>query len=525
MQASAPRKIIKITPYPFKMHLRHKIIFLSILSILISSKGFASFWNVGPSRTYTLPSQIKTLVHDGDTIFIDGGIYSNDATKWVNKNLTFIGLGTGGNRTLLRYTGDIPNGKGIFVFETPGTCDNAILENIVFDGAQVSDGNGGNGAGIRFQANNLTINNCAFMNCQNGILEGNGAVNSSNVLIMNSEFYNNGYQLQNASLSGYEHHIYISASADILMVSNCWFHHPRGQANSLKTRAQRSFILYNLIDEESDGYGSWEINIAQGGLNVIMGNVIIQGAAGANHGIIGYDAATNALEDFYFVNNTVINQFSGNIKYFNLVPTTGINTFKIYNNIFASVSGAGRTMFSGNTPGILDTSNNINSPDYFALGFTNASSGDYRLSAGASSAIDRGTGAGLTNTAYVLTPTSMYQLFSLALLPRNIEGMAIDIGAFEFSAVTDVTNDYWLRDFSCYPNPSHGKFYFNYSGLGDPQNDILEIYNSAGKKIYRGSLKDGEGLSEIDPSAFPGGIYFATISTAKGIFRQKMMVQ
>ena len=183
------------------------------------------------------------------------------------------------------------------------------------------------------------------MNCQNGILEGNNSVTTSNVIIHNSEFYNNGYQEQNnASYSGYEHNIYISASADTLEVMNCYFHHPRGQANSLKTRAQRSFILYNLIDEEASGYGSWELNIAQGGLNVIMGNVIIQGASSANHGIIGYDAAVNSLEDFYFVNNTVINQYAGNIKYFNIVPQTGINTYKIYNNIFASVQGANKTM-------------------------------------------------------------------------------------------------------------------------------------------------------------------------------------
>src|SRR5205085_8634873 len=117
-------------------------------------------------------------------------------------------------------------------------CDNPYLENMVFDGAQVSDANGANGAGIRFQANNITVNNCKFMNCQNGILEGNASVNTSNVTIQNSEFQNNGYQLPNdPNYSGYEHNIYISASADTLLVKHCYFHHPRGQANSLKTRA------------------------------------------------------------------------------------------------------------------------------------------------------------------------------------------------------------------------------------------------------------------------------------------------
>ena len=277
--------------------------FLIFTALCLASISNATIWNVGPSQTYTVPSQVRLLVQDGDTIRIEGGVYANDVAKWVKKNLKFIGLGTGSNRTIIQSTGDIANGKGIWVFETPGTCDNPYIENIVFDGAQVSDANGGNGAGIRFQAKDITVKNCKFINCQNGILEGNGSVTTSNVMLLNSEFENNGYQLPNdPTHSGYEHHIYISASADTLWVENCYFHRPRGQANSLKTRAQRSYILYNLIDEEATGYGSWELNIAQGGLNVIVGNVIIQGTSGANHGMISYDAATNVLEDFYFVN-------------------------------------------------------------------------------------------------------------------------------------------------------------------------------------------------------------------------------
>lgn len=84
-------------------------------SILIPVFSFCATWSVGASQTYTLPSQVRLLVNDGDTIYIDGGIYTNDATKWTKKNLKFIGLGTGNNRTILRYTSDIPNGKGIFM--------------------------------------------------------------------------------------------------------------------------------------------------------------------------------------------------------------------------------------------------------------------------------------------------------------------------------------------------------------------------------------------------------------------------
>lgn len=507
----------------FKMK---KNIFALITIVLFSKSSTATIWNVGPTLTYTMPSQVKNLVMDGDTIFIAGGIYSNDATKWTKKNLKFIGLGTGSSRTILQYTGDIPNGKGIFVFEIPGTTDNPYLENIVFDGAKISDANGANGAGIRFQANNMTVVNCKFINCQNGILEGNGSVTTSNVVIENSEFENNGYQLPNdPTFSGYEHNIYISASTDTLIVKNCYFHRPRGQANSLKTRAQRSYILYNLIDEEATGYGSWELNIAQGGLNVIMGNIIIQGPAGANHGIISYDATTNALEDFYFINNTVINKYNGNIKYFNISPPSGINTFKIYNNIFASVSGASNTMFGTNVPASLDSATNRTILNYLSFGFNNPSTNDFSLVSSATSAINKGSFAGVTNTAYGLTPNYMYQSYTMALLPRTIASGTIDIGAYEFTSPTYVDEFKLTSPVSVYPNPSSGKFSINNDQWKPEEKHTIEMYNINGEKInYLGSLTT-HSLYEIDLSSYPKGIYYLKITKDKEVWNSKVILQ
>ncbi len=500
---------------------------LAILTIysLISLTCFSITWHVGPTQTYTLPSQIKPLVENGDTIYIDSGVYNNDAVKWNKSNLKIIGLGSAGNRTILRYTGNIPNGKGIFVFGAPGTCDNAYIENIVFDGAQVSDNDGGNGAGIRFQANNLTVKNCKFINCQNGILEGNSNVTTSNVTIENSEFENNGYQQpNNSSYSGYEHNIYIGASTDTLLVQNCYFHNPRGQANCLKTRAQRSYILYNLIDE-ADGNGSWEINIAQGGLNVIMGNIIIQGTSGTNHGIVGYDAATNVLEDFYFVNNTVINRFQGNARYFKITPTSGITTYKIYNNIFASVPGANNTMLNGNIPAVLDTMANVNAADFMTFGFTDPSGHDFSLTPEAIAAINTGVDAGSTSTGFSLLPLHMYQSFAVALLPRSTAGGVIDIGAFESSTATGIlsvngTNANW----AVYPNPSNGTFSIACAGL--PHGKIkIEVYDAMGKMLLNSQLLTEENIIRVQLPKVPKGIYFVRATEgSKKVMDKKIVV-
>lgn len=488
--------------------------------IFESFNGFSTKWNVGPTRIYTVPSAVKNLVADGDTVYIDGAVYSNDATKWVKKNLKFFGLGTSMVPTVLQYTGDIPNGKGIWVFETAGTCDNPYIENITFDGAQVSDANGGNGAGIRMQAFNLTVKNCIFKNCQNGILEG-GSYSGSNVTIENSEFFNNGYNGTNVSYIGYEHNIYISAQTDTLLVRNCYFHDPRGEANSLKTRAQQSYILYNYIDEAA-GNGSWELNLAQGGLIVVTGNVIIQGTSGANHGIISLDATTNPIEELYFTNNTIINKYagSGTTRFMHMVPASGVTVYKFYNNIFASVPGATNVYFSGTVPSVIDTSRNKMSGNYSTFGFVNPSAGNYNLSPTASQAINQGTVCGNTSTGYGLTPQYMYQANTTSLSPRALIGPAIDIGAYEFLA-TGIKDLVAIQNLSVSQDLNLNTAIFSIKDLSFSKGQI-KIYNISGELIHSNSFEDNS--YSWNYNSFPSGIYTAVIHNEGAVYSGRVVV-
>lgn len=480
-----------------------------LLTGMMKQVVWSKTWHVGATQSYVKPSQVAGLVQNGDTVLIDAGVYSQDATKWTKKNLYIRGLGTASSRTIVKYVGDIPNGKGIFVFETNGQCDNAKIENIVFDGAQVSDANGANGAGIRFQATNLSVINCAFYNCQNGILEGNGSVTTSNITILNSLFVNNGYQKPNdPTFSGYEHNIYIGASTDTLYVSNCCFLAPRGQANSIKTRAQRSYILYNIIDEDT-GYGSWELNIAQGGLTVVVGNVIVQGKSGVNHGIVGYDAVTNSLQDFYFVNNTVVNKFKGNIQYFNVVPSSGINTFKVYNNIFSSVSGATNRFCSGNLPSVLDTAHNLFDVDYTTMGFADPEKFNYDIISDQCLAIDAGVSAGSTNTGFDLRPLKSCYFYDVNLIPRKIIKSVIDIGAYEYLNIVGIES-LESREMVLSPNPALDRMYIQTNA----EIFKIEILDMSGKvlKVQTDSEK------EIELEQLQSGMYCCRIYSSKGVF-------
>lgn len=485
------------------------------LLLLFIGLGFfanAVTWKVGATQTYTTPSAVVNLVQNNDTIKIDGGVYLNDPVIWTKKNLVFIGLGTGSNRSIMRWTGgDIANGKGIWVFANPSLTGNATVDNIVFEGARVSDSNGGNGAGIRCQAKDLTIRNCQFNSCQNGILEG-GSYTGAIVTIQNSEFFNNGYEvIGNVTFSGYEHNIYISSQTDSLLVKNCYFHSPRGEANSLKTRAQKNYILYNVIDEAL-GQGSWEINIAQGGLTVIIGNTIIQGVNSINHGIVSYDAATNPIQDFYFINNTVINKYtSTSFRYFNVSPTSGINKFKVYNNIFAKALAANMSNFiSGSLGSALDTLSNRILNNYTTVGFVNATGNDFHLTSTALSFINNCSNAGLASNGFSLLPLNEYVNFTSALAPRVMSGPANDIGAFEFNSgvgVNENTSSEYV--ISVYPNPSENYFSVDLKN-NSPENLSITIYDVLGKEIKHEKLSENKTIIRHD---LRSGVYFYSIFT------------
>ncbi len=488
-----------------------------LTSLLILSYSFANAvtWHVGALQAHTTPSAIVNLVQNGDTIKIDAGVYLNDPVQWNNSNLVFIGLGTGSNRTVMSWNGgDISNGKGIWVFGNSSTTGNITIDNIVFDGARVSDANGGNGAGIRFQAKNLTITNCLFHSCQNGILEG-GSYTGSVVTIQNTEFNNNGYEvIGNPTYSGYEHNIYIGASTDSLLVKNCYFHDPRGEANSLKTRAQKSYILYNVIDE-ANGQGSWELSIGQGGLIAAIGNTIVQGINSINHGIVGYDAATNPIQKFYFINNTVINKYHGGYTFFNIVPSSGITVFKVYNNIFSSVSaGTMNTLISGTLGAALDTMSNKIIADYTTIGFVNAAANDFHLTSSAVSVIDHSSAQGTASSGFVLKPVYQYVNFASPLAVRTTAGLHDDIGAFEYGITTGINNETDSKNIVLYPNPASNYFTLELTGKIKYDEAQLIIYDITGREVKKVLVQTGKTVINIKDDLTAGTYIYSILNTS-----------
>ncbi|MBL7766151.1 MAG: T9SS type A sorting domain-containing protein [Chitinophagaceae bacterium] len=445
--------------------------------LLGSIPVFATIWHVGPTQTYTYCSQVVAMVQNGDTVDIDYATYINDPQViWYQDNLLLRGVG---GRPRLQagsiIANDMVNGKGIFVI----SGDDVKVENIEFANATVVDHNG---AGIRQEGRNLYVTHCKFDANEMGILCGNIA--NCKTTVEYSEFLNGG----SVANPGYQHNIYINHIDTFLFRYN-YSHNAIAEGHELKSRATNNIIVYNRIANETS-IDSRTIDLPNGGISLIMGNVIEQGSNSANSNLLGYglEGLTNtAPHALYVVNNTFVNKkTTGSF----IQVQNGSDTLFVKNNIFAGAKTGG--LFIG-TAAVLDSSNNQINDAVSAMNFTDPVLYNYHLLPGAS-AKDAGVNLSKTILGMILKPISMYK-DTCSFESRPVVN-AIDIGAFEIPFPDAVTNIPAGDDAVLYPNPAGDKLYF--SNISDQYYQILSMNGSMiqnGKigqgEIYIGSLQPG----------------------------------
>jgi len=453
-----------------------KRFFPSLYLFLATCYSFSANWLVGPTQTYTMPSQVDGLVQNGDTVSIDVGTYASDVAHWTANNLLLRGVG---GYAHLESNGFSWGDKAIWVIGG----NNTRVEWIEFSECTSTSLNG---AGIRQEGLNLTVRYCYFHNNEDGILA--GTLNPSTILIEFTEF---GY---NGAGDGYSHNLYINHVDSLIFRYN--YSHHCNIGHELKSRAHVNLILYNRFSNEGTGNASREIDLPDGGTAIVIGNIIEQGPNSTNSGIIGYgqeSLTNNPPHELYLVNNTVVNDKSNGT--FVSIPA-GTSIFKAYNNIFA---GSG-TLLSGSAS-IIDTSNNWRITNISSAGFLNASNYDYHLT-GSSGAINGGINAGNASSGYNLTPSLEYS-HPANNVARNIFGI-IDIGVHEYSSANGVSE-------------SENDFQFNFFVSHKTLSLFYDSENSASIKIIdlNGRIlkeeKISKGKSQMDISNFETGIYILEI--------------
>src|SRR3954469_23437554 len=215
-----------------------------------------SVLRVGPQRELKRPSDAARVAGDGNVIEIDAGVYAGDAAVWRQHGLTIRGVG---GRAHLAANGAHAEGKAIWVIKGNDTT----IEGMEFSGASVPDANG---AGIRLEGAGLTVRNCYLHDNENGILTGRGP--NSDVVIEHSEFARNGVG------DRYTHNLYIGHVRSFVLRYS-YIHHAI-VGHNVKSRAARNDIRCNRIMDEKDGRSSYAIDLPNGGLALVVGNLIQQ---------------------------------------------------------------------------------------------------------------------------------------------------------------------------------------------------------------------------------------------------------
>ncbi len=377
------------------------------LLLLVASPASAATLTVGPGMTYSTIAAAAAAASAGDVVEISAGTYHEEVV-WSDDALTIRGVG---GEVVVDMTGRAltnQGGKGIFILDGA----DITVEGITFVGASVPDGNG---AGIRWQGGGmLTVRGCTFRDNEDGILGGNHPDNVA--LVEDNEFVGNGL-----GSFGYTHSIYVS-EIDTLTFRGNWSHDLAAGpdiGHLFKSRAHHNYVLYNRLTAQGS-HSSYELQLPEGGIGYVIGNLIEQGSMGPNRTIIsiGGDGMQWPDHHVFVVNNTIVNADTGGT----FVNATAPIDLDLVNNLFV---GPGTVVSGGN---VLRMSNNLTT-DTSAL--VDAASFDYHLAPG-SMAIDMGIDPG-SDGAMSLAPVLQY------LHPRATEGRSavgpIDVGAYEFGSV------------------------------------------------------------------------------------------
>jgi hypothetical protein len=332
---------------------------------------------VGPHREIRTIAEAASRAKDGDTVEVDAGEYRRDVAIWQRDNLTIRAVG---GRVRLLADGASAEGKAIWVVRG----ERITVEGFDFEGTRVPSRNG---AGIRFEAGQLTVRDCRFIDNEMGLLTSNDP--RAELTIEDSEF------AHNMRPDGHNHNLYVGTIAK-LSVRGSYFHHAT-VGHLLKSRAALNHIFYNRLTDEPGGSASYELEFPNGGGAVVVGNVIEQGEQTENeimisYGVEGYKWPVNAL---VLVHNTLVdNKMQGGI-FLRVAP--GNVQVKAVNNLLIGNDGRLDSAATGEYRANFNVDRSA---------FVDAAGHDYRLMPGSAvlgKAVDPGEFNGMA-----LRPTHEY---------------------------------------------------------------------------------------------------------------------
>jgi hypothetical protein len=465
----------------------------------LALSAHAETWHVGPARQYKVPSAVMALVADGDSVLIDSGLYLHDVGTWFANDLV---LRCPKGYAHLEAQGTAASHKGIWVIDG----NNTYVEGIEFSGCAISEADGSNGAGIRFESHKLECRRCYFHDNQEGILTGNDTTNE--IVIEACEFDHNG--VETGGNAGFQHNIYVGHSR-YCRIAFCYFHRAI-VGHEIKTRANRNFILYNFIVDDTDGDGSYSIDMPNGGASYVIGNAIEKGPNTENSTVIEYggEGLINPWSILFVANNTFVT---------NRQPTTFFyfqkgSGYGLYNNIFAG----GSKLVSGDTESGSNHDNVFNEDTSF-FHFRDVRAYDYHV-VRPFPGYNSGTGFGTTGPGdWTANPHNEY-VHPLDSIPRDhYTANGYEIGAFNVTPSSNGVSASLSRvNLSNFPNPFDRTTTISLSkALSGPEECVVLLYDISGFLISRSSHIAFNSQVALDRSSLASGVYYYSVANTEGI--------
>jgi hypothetical protein len=303
-----------------------------VLAAAFAAGGFqahAATLYVGPSSIYKTISAAASAAKSGDTIAIYPGTYAGATISDSNILIRKTYSAAPGSVVI---SGKTVGDKGLFLVKG----SNVTIDGLRFTGARSTSGNG---AGIRQEGLNLTVRNSSFYNNEMGILATPYPTKGGSLTIENSSFdYNKAY------VSGKLGHSVYGNSLDALTVKGSKFTR-NFKGHYVKSRAKVNSITGNVIDD-TNGAGSYLIDIAEGGAATIANNTLVKGANASNcciaiaYGFEMYKGSgyQNAPGPVSIRDNKFTNKRSSGVTFVSNKSTPS-NPVNLYGNTLSAVSG------------------------------------------------------------------------------------------------------------------------------------------------------------------------------------------
>jgi hypothetical protein len=262
----------------------------ALFLVLNSTAACAETLMAGPDASpMSLEDAVRTA-KDGDTIQLLSGEYRGTLLI-ENRKLTIVGMGA--KPPVMNGEGKVRATRALWTVRG----GEVTLQNLEFRGSRSVDSGG---AGVRMEGGKLTVTNVGFYDNEHGLVTTNEE--SAELAISNSVFGAAPHVV-----GGLYHLLNVGRISKLSITATRFQQGFEGHL--IKTRAKENLITYNFIHDGVRGGASYEIEVARGGVAVIVGNVIAQGADARNPVLLAYGTEGRAWEknELYVAHNTFVN--------------------------------------------------------------------------------------------------------------------------------------------------------------------------------------------------------------------------